>query len=111
MAADPNINCILMDILMVRTDGATVCRELREAGCQLPIIAMTGRVELMCVFLHLLLMCLLLLPYLHTEMCALIFVVPACCTRQLCLVYFCSIDVQAPQPRGTRRSLWQWALT
>ena len=33
---------ILMDILMVRSDGAQVCQELRDVGVNLAIVAMTG---------------------------------------------------------------------
>ena len=33
---------IVIDIIMQRTDGAEVCRELRDKGVDIPIIAMTG---------------------------------------------------------------------
>ena len=38
-------DAILMDIVMQQTDGAEVCRDLRDAGYILPIIAMTGNTE------------------------------------------------------------------
>jgi CheY-like chemotaxis protein len=41
-------DAILMDILMQRTDGSTVCSELRQRGNRLPIVAMTGVIRCMC---------------------------------------------------------------
>ena len=39
---DPAFDAILMDIVMQHSDGAEVCRQLRQDGCVLPLIAMTG---------------------------------------------------------------------
>jgi CheY-like chemotaxis protein len=41
-SAGPPFRAILMDILMQRSDGETVCRELRAAGVDLPIAAVTA---------------------------------------------------------------------
>ena len=41
----PNLQAILLDIVMKRSDGVQVCRALRAAGCRVPIIAMTGNVS------------------------------------------------------------------
>jgi CheY-like chemotaxis protein len=35
-------DCVFLDIVMCRTDGAQTCRELRRRGLRLPIIAATG---------------------------------------------------------------------
>ena len=37
-----NLDVVLMDIMMKRSDGAVVCKQLRDNNCTLPIIAMTG---------------------------------------------------------------------
>lgn len=37
--------CVLMDIVMMRSDGADVCRQLRAAGIEVPIYAMTGNAD------------------------------------------------------------------
>lgn len=42
LAEEQNLDVILMDIMMKRSDGAVVCKQLRDSGCVLPIIAMTG---------------------------------------------------------------------
>ena len=39
------VTAILLDIVMKKSDGVQVCRELRAAGCTIPIIAMTGNVS------------------------------------------------------------------
>lgn len=39
---DKPFDMIIIDIVMQRTDGAVVCAQLRNAGVDLPIIAMTG---------------------------------------------------------------------
>lgn len=41
-AADKQYDMIIIDIVMQRTDGAVVCSQLRAAGVNMPIIAMTG---------------------------------------------------------------------
>ena len=48
---DPAFDAILMDIVMQHSDGAEVCRQLRQDGCVLPLIAMTGntRCVVVCV--------------------------------------------------------------
>jgi CheY-like chemotaxis protein len=35
-------DCVFLDIVMCRTDGAQTCREMRRRGLRLPIIAATG---------------------------------------------------------------------
>jgi CheY-like chemotaxis protein len=35
-------DCVFLDIVMCRTDGAQTCRELRRRGLRLPVIAATG---------------------------------------------------------------------
>ena len=42
LAEHPDFDVVLMDIMMKRTDGAVVCKQLRDGGCDLPIVAMTG---------------------------------------------------------------------
>uniref|UniRef100_A0A7S1G741 histidine kinase n=1 Tax=Bicosoecida sp. CB-2014 TaxID=1486930 RepID=A0A7S1G741_9STRA len=37
--------CILMDIVMLRSDGVSVCRKMRASGVNTPIYAMTGNVD------------------------------------------------------------------
>lgn len=44
LETDPSINVVLMDIVMHRSDGRVVCRELREAGVDIPIVAVTANV-------------------------------------------------------------------
>jgi len=41
-AAEKPYDMIIIDIVMQRTDGAVVCSQLRNAGVNMPIIAMTG---------------------------------------------------------------------
>ncbi len=41
-AAEKPYDMIIIDIVMQRTDGAVVCSQLRAAGVNMPIIAMTG---------------------------------------------------------------------
>lgn len=37
--------CVLLDIVMMRSDGSHICRALRASGITLPIYAMTGNVD------------------------------------------------------------------
>ncbi len=52
---------ILMDILMARTDGSTVCQELRKRGYEVPIVAMTG-VSTLSHYFYLVVSCLVTFP-------------------------------------------------
>ena len=40
--SDKPYDAILLDISMVRKHGDELCQELRQNGCTLPIVAMTG---------------------------------------------------------------------
>jgi len=42
--------CVLLDVVMLRSDGADVCRALRRQGVQVPIYAMTGNADNASVF-------------------------------------------------------------
>ena len=38
-------DCVLLDLMLPRMDGFTVCRSLREAGSAIPVIMLTAREE------------------------------------------------------------------
>ena len=40
----PNVECIMLDIVMKMSNGVDVCRNLRAQGYTLPILAVTGSV-------------------------------------------------------------------
>lgn len=43
MGGSENYDCILLDIMLPKTDGITVCRKLREQGVRAPIIMLTAK--------------------------------------------------------------------
>ena len=44
-AAEASFDLILLDLMLPRKDGLTVCRELRRAGNRVPIIMLTAKVQ------------------------------------------------------------------
>jgi two-component system, OmpR family, response regulator MprA len=44
-ASRPDVDLLLLDLGMPNMDGLTVCRRLRSAGSQLPILVLTARTE------------------------------------------------------------------
>ena len=42
VVTDPNVECIMLDIVMKMSNGVDVCRNLRAQGYTLPILAVTG---------------------------------------------------------------------
>lgn len=43
MALAGNWSCIVLDVMLPRLDGCSLCARLREAGCDTPIIMLTAR--------------------------------------------------------------------
>lgn len=43
MVSQFNYDLILLDVLMPKLDGLTVCRQLRQHGCQVPILILTAK--------------------------------------------------------------------
>ena len=44
-AAEASFDLILLDLMLPRKDGLTVCRELRSAGNRVPIIMLTAKAQ------------------------------------------------------------------
>lgn len=45
MAIEDDPDLLLLDVMLPKMDGITVCRRLRESGCTLPVIMLTARSE------------------------------------------------------------------
>ena len=42
MASDMNFDVIVLDLMLPRINGFSVCQQLRERGCQLPVLMLTA---------------------------------------------------------------------
>jgi len=45
VAAQPDVDLLILDLGMPNVDGLTVCRRLRSAGSRIPILVLTARTE------------------------------------------------------------------